>query len=166
MADSELALKRLLDSNDSTTQPNAHSQQLDLSTMKLCYLLENNRAIPGLVTTTDDIITPLAKSWIKVRYITSGETKEYEKDKVKVSCSVILFLYENCTMGLCRPVEIGRVVGPWPDQNFGHPACFSVELSLSRMRIQFNYRKYLPLLLLIYRFLLYFPSPYTYIHWQ
>ena len=88
MADSKQALEPLISSNGLATQHSAHSRP-DLSTMKLCYLLEDNRAIPGLVTTTDDITTPLAKSWIKVKYITSGETKEYEKDNVKVSCMVV-----------------------------------------------------------------------------
>ena len=87
MADSKQALEPI-NSNGLAAQHSAHSRH-ELSTMKLCYLLEDNRAIPGLVTTTDDITTPLAKSWIKVKYITSGETKEYEKDNVKVSCMVV-----------------------------------------------------------------------------
>ena len=90
MADSKLALEPLMNPSDSTTQLTAYSQQPEMSSMKLCYLLEDNKPISGLVTTTDDIITPHAKSWIIIQYISTGQTKEYEKDKVKVSIGSVI----------------------------------------------------------------------------
>ena len=54
------------------------------STLKLCYLIEDNVALEGLVTTTDEFATATAKSWINVKYITTGKIKDVEGDKVKV----------------------------------------------------------------------------------
>ena len=54
------------------------------SAMKLCYIIEENVPFEGLVTTTDELATATAKSWINVKRVATGEIREVEGYKVKV----------------------------------------------------------------------------------
>ena len=87
MADKESYQTLINNTNDYNEVNSPHMDnitELDPA-LKLCYLIEDNIPLEGLVTTTDEFGTATAKSWINVKYITTGEIKDAEGDKVKVS---------------------------------------------------------------------------------
>ncbi|KAI6653447.1 Ankyrin repeat, PH and SEC7 domain containing protein secG-like [Oopsacas minuta] len=85
MINSDIPSKPLTNTSDSAISDIVQLESVELNS-KLCYIVEDNKItpLPGLVITNDDITTTCAKSWIKVQYIRTGETKECIRDLVKV----------------------------------------------------------------------------------